>query len=131
MLIIMKGIEGMITFTYYNDIEKAAEFYRETLEFNEVMNKNWVKIYKLGQDSHIGLVDANMGHLKPAEEKPVMLSVYVEDVYAVHKMLEEKGIWTNHPPSSSGDLDMKGFLTKDPEGYVIEFLTFYTKPYGE
>ena len=66
----MKGIEGMITFTYYNDIEKAAEFYRETLGFNEVMNKNWVKIYKLGQDSHIGLVDANMGHLKPAEEKP-------------------------------------------------------------
>jgi len=62
----MKGIEGMITFCYYNDIEKAAEFYRETLGFEEVMNKNWVKIYKLGKDSHIGLVDANMGHLKPA-----------------------------------------------------------------
>ncbi|MBC8463286.1 VOC family protein [Candidatus Bathyarchaeota archaeon] len=127
----MKGIEGMITFTYYYDIEKAAEFYRETLEFEEVLSKDWVKIYKLGQDSHIGLVDAKMGHLKPASEKPVMLSVYVEDVYAVHKMLDEKGVKTNHPPQSSGDLDMKGFLLEDTEGYVIEFLTFYTKPYGE
>jgi len=72
-----------------------------------------------------------MGHLKPSAEKPVMLSVYVEDVFAVHKMLDDKGVETNHPPQSSGDLDMKGFLVEDPEGYVIEFLTFYTKPYGE
>ncbi|MBT4425058.1 hypothetical protein HOC87_11960, partial [Candidatus Bathyarchaeota archaeon] len=56
---------------------------------------------------------------------------YVEDVFAVHKMLDDKGVETNHPPQSSGDLDMKGFLVEDPEGYVIEFLTFYTKPYGE
>ncbi len=121
----------MITFTYYSDIEKAAKFYGETLGFEEVMNKNWVKIYKLGQDSHIGLVDENMGHLKPAEEKPVMLSVIVEDVHQIYKTLEKKGVKTNHPPQSSGDLDMKGFLVTDPEGYVIEFLTFYTKPYGE
>ena len=33
----MKGIEGLITFTYYEDIEKAATFYRETLGFEEVM----------------------------------------------------------------------------------------------
>lgn len=127
----MKGIEGLITFCYYNDIEKAAEFYRDTLEFEEVMSKNWVKIYKLGHDSHIGLVNNKKGHLKPAEEKPVMLSIYVEDVFDVHKTLTEKGVETNHPPQGSGDLDMKGFLVKDPEGYVIEFLTFYTKPYGE
>lgn len=127
----MKGIEGLITFTYYEDIETAAKFYRETLGFEEVMSKDWVKIYKLGQDSHIGLVDNKMGHLKPAAEKPVMLSVYVEDVFAVHKMLDDKGVETNHPPQSSGDLDMKGFLVKDPEGYAVEFLTFYTKPYGE
>ena len=91
-LIVMKDIEGMITFTYYNDIEKAAEFYRETLGFEEAMNRNWVKIFKVGKDSHIGLVNADKGYLKPQTEKPVMLSVFVEDVDAWYKMLEEKGL---------------------------------------
>lgn len=127
----MKDIEGMITFTYYNDIEKAAEFYGETLGFESVMNREWVKIFKVGKDSHIGLVNAEKGYLKPQEEKPVMLSIIVEDVDELYKMLQEKDVKTNHPPQKSGDIDMRGFLTWDPEGYVIEFLTFDTKPYGE
>ena len=127
----MKDIEGMITFTYYNDIEKAAEFYGETLGFESVMNREWVKIFKVGKDSHIGVVNAEKGYLKPQEEKPVMLSIIVEDVDELYKMLQEKDVKTNHPPQKSGDIDMRGFLTWDPEGYVIEFLTFDTKPYGE
>jgi uncharacterized glyoxalase superfamily protein PhnB len=127
----MKDIEGMITFTYYNDIEKAAEFYRETLGLKEVMNHDWVKIYKAGKDSHIGIVNAEKGYLKPQSEKPVMLTIIVEDVDKWYNTLSEKGVKTNHPPKKSDDLDMRGFLTCDPEGYVIEFLTFNTKPYGE
>ena len=127
----LKGIEGMITFTYYNDIEKAEKFYGETLGFEEVMDRDWVKIFRVGKDSHIGLVNAEKGYLKPQAEKPVMLSVFVEDVDAWHKHLEERGVKTNHPPQKSGDIDMRGFLTWDPEGYAVEFLTFDTKPYGE
>jgi len=127
----MNSIEGMITFTYYKDIEKAAEFYGEKLGFKMVMGREWVKIFKVGQDSHIGLVNSEKGYLKPQEEKPVMLSVFVENVDEWYKMLTEKGVKTNHPPQKSGDIDMRGFLTWDPEGYVIEFLTFDTKPYGE
>ena len=103
-------IEGMITFTYYKDIEKAAEFYGNTLGFKQVMNHDWVK---------------------PQEEKPVMLSVFVEEVDNWYKKLNDKGVKTNHPPKKSDDMDMRGFLTWDPEGYVIEFLTFDTEPYGE
>jgi len=127
----MNSIEGMITFTYYKDIEKAVEFYGEKLGFKMVMGREWVKIFKVGQDSHIGLVNSEKGYLKPQEEKPVMLSVFVENVDEWYKMLTEKGVKTNHPPQKSGDIDMRGFLTWDPEGYVIEFLTFDTKPYGE
>jgi hypothetical protein len=60
-----------------------------------------------------------------------MLSVIVKDVESWHKMLKEKKVETNNPPKKGGDIDMRGFLTWDPEGYVIEFLTFDTKPYGE
>ena len=127
----MKGINGMITFTYYHNLEKAATFYKEVLGFNEVMNKDWVKIYKLGKDCHIGLVSAEKGTLKPHKEKPVMLTISVDDVDYWYNLLEENGVKTNHPPKKGTELDTRGFLTWDPEGYTIEFMTFYTKPYGE
>jgi predicted enzyme related to lactoylglutathione lyase len=127
----MKEIDGMITFTYYNELEKAAEFYGKILGFYEVMNKDWVKIFKVSKDSHIGLVNAEKGYLKPQVEKPVMLSIIVEDVEAWYKLLVEKNVKVSNPPKKSEEIDMSGFLTWDPEGYVIEFITFHTKPYGE
>ena len=127
----MKGIEGMITFTYHEDIEAADRFYGETLELERVMDRDWVKIFKLGRDSHVGLVDSERGYLKPSDEKPVMLTIIVEDSNEWHRELMEKGVKTNHPPKEADEIHMKGFLTWDPSGYVIEILEFLTKPYGE
>jgi len=127
----MKDIEGMITFTYHEDIEAADRFYGDALGLKRVMDRDWVKIFKLGVDSHVGLVDSERGYLKPSDDKPVMLTMIVEDAEAWHRMLTEKGVKTNHPPRESDEIHMKGFLTWDPSGYVIEILEFLTKPYGE
>lgn len=121
----------MITFTYHEDIQAAERFYGDTLELEQVMDRGWVKIFKLGKDSHIGLVDAEHGHLKPSKDKPVMLTIVVEDADSWYSALQEKGVKANGPPAQSGELDMKGFLIWDPSGYVIEVLEFVTKPYGE
>jgi predicted enzyme related to lactoylglutathione lyase len=127
----MLKTEGMITFTYYNNIEEANRFYKEILELEQVMDRDWVKIFKLGTSAHIGLVNTERGTLKPNKEKPVMLSIMVEDIDGWYDMLQEKGVKTNHPPQKGADIDMMGFLCWDPEGYVIEILEFLTKPYGE
>ncbi|MCW4048962.1 MAG: VOC family protein [Candidatus Bathyarchaeota archaeon] len=127
----MKGIEGMITFTYHDDIEKANKFYRDTMGFKQVMDRDWVKIFKVGADSHVGLVDSEKGFLKPQKEKPVMLSFMVDDIDAWYSKLTEQGVKTNHPPQVGDDIHMSGFLLWDPSGYVIEILQFLTKPYGE
>ena len=127
----MKGIEGMITFTYHEDIEAADRFYGETLGLKRVMDRDWVKIFKLGRDSHVGLVDSERGYLKPSEAKPVMLTIIVEDAEEWHRELTEKGVETNHSPKEADEIHMKGFLIWDPSGYVIEILEFLTKPYGE
>jgi len=127
----MKGIEGMITFTYHEDIEAADRFYGETLGLKRVMDRDWVKIFKLGRDSHVGLVDSERGYLKPSEAKPVMLTIIVEDAEEWHRELTEKGVETNHPPKEADEIHMKGFLIWDPSEYIIEILEFLTKPYGE
>ena len=126
----MKNIEGFITFTYHKDINKASEFYANILELEQVLDKDWVKIFRVGEDSHIGLVDSEKGYLKPRKEKPVMLSIFVKDVDEWYRKLSEKGVKTNQPPKESDEIHMKGFLTWDPSGYVIEIFQFLTKPYG-
>jgi uncharacterized glyoxalase superfamily protein PhnB len=127
----MEGIEGFITFTYHENIDNAAKFYGETLELELVLDRDWVKIFRIGKDSHIGLVDSEKGYLKPATEKPVMLSIFVRDVDYWYSKLRNKGVRTNNPPKNADEIDMKGFLTWDPSGYVIEIFEFLTKPYGE
>ena len=122
--------EGLITFLYYEDLEKASDFYKDIMKFEQVMDKDWVKIYKISGNSHVGLVSGERGWHKPGPEKPVMISVMVPDADAWFKYLKEKGIKTNREaPNESDELKMKGFLLWDPEGYVIEILEFYT-PYG-
>jgi predicted enzyme related to lactoylglutathione lyase len=127
----MKSIEGMITFTYHDDLTKASNFYHDVLGLHPVMDRDWVKIYKAGADSHIGLVDSKHGYLKPSQDKSVMLSIMVSDIDVWHRRLTEKGVKTNHPPKEADGIHMTGFLTWDPSGYVIELLEFLTKPYGE
>ncbi len=123
-------VEGLITFTYYKDLVRAEEFYSGVMGFEKVINLDYAKVFKLADGAHVGRVDAEGGYLKPSKDKPVMLTVMVEDVKAWHKHLTGKGVRTNHPPEKSGSLDMTGFLTWDPEGYVIEILQFNKKPYG-
>jgi predicted enzyme related to lactoylglutathione lyase len=127
----MHGIEGMITFTYHEDLEEASRFYGETLGLERVMDREWVKIYRVGAGGHIGLVEGERGYLRPSKDKPVMLSIMVSDVDAWYRRLTERGVKVNHPPERSGDIHMSGFLTWDPSGYVVELLEFLTKPYGE
>jgi predicted enzyme related to lactoylglutathione lyase len=127
----MYDIEGMITFTYHEGLEEASRFYGEALGLERVMDRDWVKIYRVGSGGHIGLVDGKRGYLRPSKDKPVMLSIMVSDVEAWYRRLSEMGVKVNHPPKQSDDIHMSGFLTWDPSGYVVELLEFLTKPYGE
>jgi lactoylglutathione lyase len=122
--------EGLITFLYYEDVGKAAEFYRETMGFEQVMDREWVKIFKVSGGAHVGLVNAERGWHKPSEEKPVMLSVMVPDADEWHRRLTSMGARTDlEAPKDSGEIKMRAFRTWDPEGYVIEIVEFKT-PYG-
>jgi len=125
-----KSIDGMITFTYYDNLEKAEKFYGETMGFELVIDVDFAKVYKVTDNAHIGIVDGKRGSIKPTEDKPVMLTVVVNDIDAWYQYLKERDVDIFQPPETSSYLDMKTLLMKDPEGYVVEILEFLTKPYG-
>ena len=126
----ISGLEGSITFFYYDDLAKADNFYSEIMGFETVVDVEFAKVYKISEGAHVGIVDGNVGSMKPTKDKPVMLSVLVEDADAWHKYLTEKGVDVMGPPRKPEYLEMKVFLLKDTEGYILEILEWIKKPYG-
>jgi catechol 2,3-dioxygenase-like lactoylglutathione lyase family enzyme len=122
---------GLIIFTYYDDLERACKFYGEVMGFEEVIDVGFAKVYKVAENAHIGLVDGKRGSLKPSKDKPVMITVIVDDVDAWHRHLIENDVEIDQPPKEPPYLRMKTLLFRDPEGYVVEILEFLAKPYGK
>ena len=123
-------MEGSITFFYYDDLAKAAEFYSEIMGFKTVVDVEFAKVYKISEGSHVGIVDGNIGSMKPTEDKPVMFTVIVDDADSWYKYLQEKGVDVEGSPRVAEYLEMKVFLLRDTEGYVLEILEWLKKPYG-
>jgi len=120
-----RAIDGLITFLYYGDLDKAEKFYREAMGLELAIDQGWAKIFKLAENAHVGLVDGNRGYHKPSPTKPVMITVLVPDVDAWYIHFKELGIPTLTEPKDDNQLKTRMFLLKDPEGYVIEIQHFY------
>ena len=85
----LPSVSGQVTFLYFNDIDKAAKFYSETLGLKSTFDQGWVRIYALSPSSFVGLVSGTEGMLRPASEKPVMVSIVVDKPADVEGALRE------------------------------------------
>src|SRR6478736_1306 len=95
-------ISGQVTFLYYENLPRAAEFYKRTLGLRQTLDRKWVKIFQLSPTSSLGLVDATSGSHRPAADKPVMISIVVQDVDVWYRFLEGRpSIHISKPPSDS------------------------------
>jgi len=120
-----KRVEGLITFLYYNDLEKAASFYEDVMGFELTVNQGWAKIYRVTDGAHIGVVDEKWGYHRASPAKPVMVTLVVSDVDAWYQYLRDKGVETLNEPHDIEELGLRAFLLEDPEGYVIEIQKFF------
>lgn len=118
------NIDGLITFFYYDDLERAEKFYSDIMGFELVIDQGWAKIFKVVENAHLGLVDGKRGYHKPNPTKPVMLTVTVSDVDAWYHHLKKLGVKTINEPKDYQELNIRMFLLQDPEGYVIEIQKF-------
>lgn len=122
--------EGQITFFYYNDLERADDFYSTIMEFEKVIDLSYARVFKITEGAHIGIVNSEEGYLKPSKDKPVMLTIIVENIESWFNNLKEKGINVKEGMVRRKKPDMTTLLIRDPEDYVIEILQFNKKPYG-
>lgn len=119
------SVNGIITFFYYKNLDKAVEFYRDIMGFELTVDQKWSKIFKVAENAYMGCVDGSIGYHKPSPAKPVMLTVVVDDPDAWYSHFQKHGVKTLNEPHDDKKLNLRIFLLEDPEGYVIEIQKFY------
>jgi predicted enzyme related to lactoylglutathione lyase len=118
-------IDGLVTFLYYDDLVKATRFYTEVMGLKVVVDQGWAKILRLADNANVGLVDGKKGSLKSSKDKPVMVTILVPDVDEWYTHLKKLGVPTMSEPHDEPGMNLRQFMFKDPEGYVIEIQHFY------
>lgn len=121
---------GQITFLYYRDLPKAAAFYEKLLQVGPQATPGWVRLFPISPTAMLGLVNAEAGALRPAEDKPVMVTIVVDGAAAVdhwHDRVRALGIAIKDERKTTRLDDQRSiyaFMINDPEGYVVEILTW-------
>jgi len=115
-------IAAQVTFLYFNELDKAAAFYANTVGLRLSFDGGWVRIFEISPTSSVGLVDATHGAHKPAAEKPVMVSMVMSTPAEVDRWYEQlkTRVQIPKPPSNSDKVAVHAFSFKDPEGHSLE-----------
>ncbi|NJN43098.1 MAG: VOC family protein [Flammeovirgaceae bacterium] len=118
-------------FLYYKDLNKATNFYTETLGMELMADYQMAKILRMTADSYLILVDATKGMHTAEEPKTVALALLTDRLGEWYEHLNSKNvpIKYSYKPKEGGAHD--GFVAIDPEGYLLEFETFKQHPENE
>lgn len=116
------SISGVVPFFYYDQMDVAADWYEEKLGFERVTDEDWVVIFKIADESYIGLVNATDGSMRPAANKGVMLSIETGELEAWYRKLKElDGINMIQGIEEGAGGMIDEFRLMDPGGYIVEF----------
>lgn len=124
------SLEGTLTLFYYDDLERAFNFYSDVLGFDLVADFGYVKLFKVAEGALLGLVDGELGSHRTSPSKPVRLVVMVKDIDPWFRRVRAGGVETlEDEPFTGRRMKLKGFTFEDPEGYTVEMVQYLT-PYG-
>lgn len=125
------GVIGAVTFFYYEDLAAAAAWYRDVLGFAPTVIEDWLVLFSIMPNQHLGLVNADGGSQVPirGDNKGAVFSIETDALEGWHRRLQDKGVDGLSTSLVSG---CRGrtleFRVRDPEGYTIEFFRWVTPP---
>ncbi len=120
------GVVRSITWIYTPDLVGTARFYAEVvgLELKAEQtgeNGGGCRIFQQGPSSYLGVCQVRPGrHVEP---KGVIVSFVTPDPEGWHAHLVANGVVPEGPVRFSEAYGVKGFMAKDPNGYMLEFQT--------
>lgn len=121
-------LESQITMFYYEDLDAAARFYGEILGLEKTFDWDWVRFYRTGPSSSVGIVREGSGAWHAAKpDNAVMLSLVTSDVDAWYRRvtLHDDVVILKDLGDGGG---IRSFLLEDPGGYTVEFFEWLEIP---
>jgi catechol 2,3-dioxygenase-like lactoylglutathione lyase family enzyme len=121
------GFKAAITWLYYQDMVAMENYYQEVLGLTRVADQGWAKIYSASTSGYVGLVDERRGMHRFTEKKAVNVSFILNDLDGWFAYAKSNTLFTLREDSVSTGPEGKyrAFVGYDPEGYYVEFDTFY------
>ncbi len=116
-------LTGSIVFLYYQDIDRAARFYGETLGLKQTYYRPQVRVFAVTPSAAVGIIDVLGGGNRSLSSKTAGVSLIVENLDDVDRwfaLLESRGVNVTEPPSDGTDTPVRSVQFTDPEGYEME-----------
>ena len=89
----MPEICSQITFFYYKDLAKAADFYERIMGFELADDQGTCRIYRVRGSAFLGIVDERYGHCSARKSESSVLATFVVDnVREWHEHLRKNGV---------------------------------------
>ena len=121
-------LSSSVTMLYYEDIGPAARFYGDILGLELELDWHWIRFYKTGPASSVGLVTEGDGAWHEVrEQNAVMLSLVTEDVDAWYRRIAGRDDVVVLKDIGDGG-PIRSFLLEDPGGYTVEFFEWLIEP---
>lgn len=125
------GLRASNLFLYYNDLNKASEFYSKTLGMEMVADYTMAKIFRITSDSYLILVDAKKGMHTAEEPKTVALALITDQLDEWYAYLKTTDVKIKYDYNLKPNRAHDGFVIYDTEGYLLEFERFNAHPENE
>ncbi len=122
------GMTAMNAFYYYDDVDKAWTFYRDTLGLETVVDYGFAKILRLAESSYLTVVDAAEGMHSSDEPKRVTLHLITDELNRWHTHFLRLGLQVDYEGLDTQDGVPSSFVVRDAEGYALRFVRYNPHP---
>ena len=98
---------------------------KKILGLERVLDYGYASIHQISATTFIGLVDETKGMPQPGLPKTVTLSFITTEVDGWYQYLTDHQVPLQHSLADATRHPTRGFVALDPEGYFLEFETFF------
>lgn len=125
------GIKGAELHWFYKDLDAARDFYTKKLGLKTQSDSDSVVVLGIVGDSKLVLRDLSKSTYTPTTPKSVALAFLTEDLQGWYDHLLAENVTIKYPLKVKPGGPHDGFVAVDPEGYLLEFETFFQHPENE
>jgi predicted enzyme related to lactoylglutathione lyase len=115
---------SMMTFLYFDEFDKAADFFEKVLELDIVFDPGWARVYQTASGAFLGAVDRSKGSVGTMYMGGTLVSLTVDNLDLFYSKIKTYTPDTITEIKHFEDLGLKSFFFKGPQGYDFEIQMF-------